>query len=82
MLKSVPILCRFKILSVVLCVTLWYSNFSIYLKLKHIITYSNILEYSKPLLAGHRNESQALENQVLAIFLLNLCRFCADNIIP
>lgn len=53
MLKSVPILCRFKILSVVLCVTLWYSNFYIYLKLTHIVTYGNILEYSKPLLAGH-----------------------------
>ena len=53
MLKSVPILCRFKNLSVVLCVTLWYSNFSIYLKLTHIVTSNNILEYSKPLLAGH-----------------------------
>ena len=48
-----PILCRFKILSVVLCVTLWYSNFSIYLKLKHIVTYGNILKYPKLFLAGH-----------------------------
>ena len=58
MLKSVPILCRFKNLSVVLCVTLWYSNFSICLKLTHIVTYGNILEYLKPFLAGHQDNSQ------------------------
>ena len=57
MLKSVPILCRFKNLSVVLCVTLWYSNFSICLKLTHIVTYGNILEYLKPFLAGHQEQN-------------------------
>ncbi len=68
MLKSVPILCRFKNLTVVLCVTLWYSNFSIYLKLTHIVTYGNILEYSKPLLAGHKREHRSFRNEAAIFF--------------
>ncbi len=66
MLKSVPILCRFKNLSVVLCVTLWYSNFSICLKLTHIVTYCNILEYLKPFLASHQDR---LQNLFWSLFL-------------
>ena len=52
------------------------------LKIGDIGVYRCTLNNSKIPLAGHRTESQALENQVLAIFLLNPCRFCADNIIP
>ena len=68
MLKSVPILCRFKNLSVVLCVTLWYSNFSICLTLTHIVTYGNILEYLKPFLAGHKRDFRSFRNGAAIFF--------------
>ena len=44
------------------------------LKIGDIGVYRCTLNNSKIPMAGHRNESQALEEQVLAIFLLNLCR--------
>ena len=71
-------MCRFKNLSVVLCVTLWYSNFSICLKLTHIVTYGNILEYLKLFLAGHQdNRNHLLIKRLRFLFSENFRKISA-----